>query len=146
MQDRPLANDLLAAVAEFLSRQALPELSGRNQFLARVAARTLEIVARELALEEGQLRAEWQRLVELFPDAAVQAPTELASLRQAVRQLSERLCVEIRAGRWDSQERKAAIWRHLRATVEEKLRISNPQFLAGAGSDAGREEKSGPLA
>lgn len=50
MQDRPDPDELLAAVAEFLRQQAMPQLQGRSAFHARVAANVVDIVRRQLAL------------------------------------------------------------------------------------------------
>ena len=43
------AEDLVDAVASWLEQEALPALSGRDAFHARVAAHALRIVQRELA-------------------------------------------------------------------------------------------------
>jgi len=48
MMDQPSILELVEAVGNFLSRQAMPELKGRTAFHARVAANALAIVAREL--------------------------------------------------------------------------------------------------
>ena len=50
MQNLPSARELLTAVREFLNNVAMPELSGRARFHARVAANVLGIVERELEL------------------------------------------------------------------------------------------------
>ncbi len=49
MQDRPDADELLIAVAEFLREQAAPHLQGQRAFHARVAANLIDLVRRQIA-------------------------------------------------------------------------------------------------
>ena len=55
---------LVRAVAAFLREEALPALEGRNAYLARVSANTLDIVARELESAPGADAAERARMNE----------------------------------------------------------------------------------
>lgn len=126
MQDRPTAMELLAAVRHFLETDVMPSMEGRRKFHTLVAANVLSIVERELATEEGNLQAEWQRLSQLLESG--DPPTSLATLREAVATLTKQLTEDIRAGRHDDSE---AIRTHLRHTTEEKLRIANPRMLRG---------------
>lgn len=129
MQDRPTADELLAAVQAFLESDVMPELRGRKQFLARVAANVLAIVRREFAEEEEALRSEWQRLAELYPPAAGPEPRTLSELRRAVQALTQALCEEIRTAPRLDNPRAQALWQHVWRTVNDKLRISNPSLL-----------------
>ena len=136
MQDRPTALELLAAVREFITRQVVPALEGGRQFHARVAANVLGIVERELQDGDEQLRAEWMRLRTLcVPDAAQEAvaddvpPLEPPVLRAAVGALNAELAARIRQGDADRGPLRDAVLAHLRATVEDKLRIANPSYL-----------------
>lgn len=104
----------------------MPTLDGRRRFHTLVAANVLSIVERELANEESNLQAEWQRLSRLLDPG--DAPTSLATLRDAVQTLTKQLAEEIRAGTHDDSE---AVRAHLRYTTEEKLRIANPRMLRG---------------
>ncbi len=131
MQDRPTASELLTAVQRFLEEEVVPALSGRTQFLARVAANAVGIVRREIELEEDNLRREWERLAALYSDCDA-PPQNTAELRQLVRAYTERLCEEIRNGGPSSPERRKAIHDHVRETVADKLRISDPRFLGRA--------------
>jgi hypothetical protein len=124
MQDRPTAIELLAAVRHFLEHDIMPGLEGRRRFHTLVATNVLSIVERELATEEDSLRAEWQRLRDLL--GASDVPTSLSALRSSVRELTERLASEIRAGKRDDDARVRA---HLRQTTNEKLAIANPRML-----------------
>ena len=100
MQDRPTAIELLDAVRGFVERDVIPALDGTAKFHARVAANVLAIVARELALEDAQLAAEWQRLDGLLDPAPL--PGDPAARRAALRARSETLCARIRDGEADA--------------------------------------------
>jgi hypothetical protein len=126
MQDRPTAVELLAAVRHFLETDVMPTMEGRRRFHTLVAANVLSIVERELTSEESNLQAEWSRLSKLLE--AGDAPTSLATLREAVRTLTKQLAEDIRAGKHDDSETVRA---HLRHTTEENLRIANPRMLRG---------------
>lgn len=127
MQDRPTAVELLDAVRAFVERDVITALDGTAKFHARVAANVLAIVARELALEEGHLAAEWQRLDELL--GAAPSPADPATRRAALGARTEALCERIRAGDADSGPFRDALLAHLAATVREKLAIANPKLV-----------------
>ena len=62
MHQRPDPQDLLAAVADFLREQALPQLPPHAAYHARVAANALDIVRRQLELAPAAEADEQQRL------------------------------------------------------------------------------------
>jgi hypothetical protein len=128
MQDRPTAAELLDAVRGFIESDLIPNLEGRRQFHARVAANVLAIVGREIASESEQIAAEWQRLDALLGPAELPPGRETALRALGAR--NEALCERIRAGDADEGEFKAALLRHVRLTVEEKLAVANPKLLA----------------
>jgi len=137
MQDRPTALELLAAVREFLTRQVVPAFEGGRQFHARVAANVLAIVERELCDADEQLRSEWSRLQPLCaPDGGEPTddapPADPVVLRAAVGALNAELAERIRQGDADHDPLRAAVLRHLRATIDDKLRIANPRYLEEA--------------
>ena len=132
MQDRPSVRELLDAVRAFLEEDVVPALDGPRQFHARVAANVLAIVGRELAGEEASLFAEWQRLAQLLGGAS-EPPPRLEALRAALREGTAALAERIRCGEADAGPFRAAVRAHLRATVEDKLRVANPRFLGAAG-------------
>jgi hypothetical protein len=127
MQDRPTAIELLDAVRGFVERDVIPALEGTAKFHARVAANVLAIVARELALDDAQLVAEWRRLDGLLDQAPL--PADPAARREALRARTETLCARIRAGDADAGPFRDAVVAHLAATVREKLAIANPKLL-----------------
>jgi aminoglycoside phosphotransferase (APT) family kinase protein len=105
--DRPSADELLDAVQEWVAGLSLP---GRDGFLARVAARALDVVRRELALAPALATAHVERLRAL----GVDSDAELAA--------------QIRAGR-DDADVVAAV----RDSVVDKLRVADPRQLTGRG-------------
>jgi hypothetical protein len=129
MQDRPTATELLEAVQAHLAQDVVPSLGEPGlRFRTLVAANVLGIVNRELALGDAQVRDEWQRLAALLgPD--VVAPAGTVAQMDGVREMRKRLCAAITAGEYDETERWQPLMAHCLRTAEEKLAISNPQFL-----------------
>jgi hypothetical protein len=130
MQDRPDAQELLAAVRAFLEEQVVPALEGTRQFHARVAANVLAIVGREVAVGEESLRAEWQRLGRVLGRQVGEVPDGSGALAAAVRIMNEQLAEKIRSGDADDGPWRAEVLAHLRATSAERLAIANPKYAA----------------
>jgi hypothetical protein len=130
MHDTPSAAQLLAAARMHLEQRVLPALTEpRLRFETLVAANVLSVVERELALGEAQAAAEWQRLNAL-EGVDLPFPAEAAARQQGLRQRAEALCRRIEQGEFDDEPARAALLRHLRHTVEDKLRVANPRFLS----------------
>jgi len=102
LHDRPTAGELVEAVREWIERL---ELHGHDAFLARVSARALQIVERELAAPELERRHR-----ERLDTLGVTDDAELAA--------------QVRAGRDDATTVEA-----IRASVVDKLRIADPRLL-----------------
>jgi hypothetical protein len=66
MQDEPTPVELTKAVADFLRNDITPMVSGHNAFKLRVAINALDLVLRQLALEQGSDAAEAGRLTKLL--------------------------------------------------------------------------------
>jgi hypothetical protein len=130
MQDRPDAQELLAAVRAFLEEQVVPALEGPRQFHARVAANVLAIVGRELAVGDASLRAEWQRLRPLLGIPTDAPPDGSTALAAAVHDLNERLAARIRGGEADDGPWRVEVLAHLRATSADRLAIANPKYAS----------------
>jgi uncharacterized protein DUF6285 len=96
VQDRPDAPELLAAVAQYLFEDLLPEVPREQRFGVRVAANCCAIAAREWEADVGR------------PDR-----TEHRELAAA-----------IRAGEWDDRLPDAAA--RLREEVAAKLAVAHP--------------------
>ena len=127
MQDRPSADELLAAVERFLEQEVMPNSEGVRRFHARVAANTLRIIRRELEREEEQLAAEWAGLAELLGAAA--PPAGRAALRESIGARNAELCGRIREGEGDGGAFREKALAHLRRTVRDKLLVSNPGWV-----------------
>jgi hypothetical protein len=66
MQDEPTPIELTKAVADFLRNDIMPMIVGHNAFKLRVAINALELVVRQLTLEEGSSAAEAEGLAKLL--------------------------------------------------------------------------------
>jgi hypothetical protein len=106
--DAPTAVELVVAVREFLEGDVAAATEGRVRFHARVAARALAIVERELASAERMAADHAERLAALGFDSDAELA---AAIRSGV-------CDD----RWD--EVAAAV----RATVADKLAVANPDY------------------
>ncbi len=127
MQDRPTAGELLEAIADFLTMDVEPHVPEWLRFQLRVARNSLTIIRRELAHEDHFLLDEWQGLDALLGTAPY--PDEPGATRPAVLSRNDELCARIRAGEFDAPQARRALQEHLRAVVENKLRISNPRYV-----------------
>jgi hypothetical protein len=128
MNNLPNAQELLAIVRETFTAEILPALPEKLRYSGLMIANALAIARREIEAGEAPLRAECERLRTLFSES----PREVASdaLPVALADYNRRLAAEIRAGRFDKEER-AVLLEHLRKTTEAKLAVSNPKALSG---------------
>jgi hypothetical protein len=137
MNDRPDARDLIAIARDTYTSEILPALPDSLRFTGLMIANALGIVQRETGLGDGPARAELERLRKLLPSRHDESRAGEA-LRAALEDYNRRLAREIRAGRFDGEER-AAMLQHLRQTTAEKLAVSNPKALRPAGRGDGVE-------
>lgn len=135
MQDRPTVDELLAAIEGFLDDIVIKS-DGAQRFNARVAANALRIVRRELDHEEAHLLKELAGLEVLLgprpgdPEApAGAAAARGPALREHVAARAEELCRRIRGGDADAPPFRDAVCAHVRETVADKLRITNPRWI-----------------
>lgn len=115
-QDLPSAPDLLAASRAFLEDEVMTVLEGRLRFHTRVVVNVLGIVERELRDSPAADGEELRRLVALLGHEA-----DLAGL-------NAELAAAIRDSSLDG--RHDEVLDHVRATVTDKVRIANPEYLA----------------
>jgi hypothetical protein len=108
IHDPPTAQQLVEAVREFLETDVMEATEGRTRFHARVAARVLAIVERELAAGDEPQRQHAERLLALG----------LTS--------DDDLVDAIRNG--DLDDRWNEVLAALRATVDDKLAVANPSY------------------
>ncbi len=113
----PEATVLLDAAIDYLERELLPTLSGYHRFQTRVTANVLAQVRRELALGPAQAEAERARLVALLGHEGERDV------------LSRELAARIRGGELSLDDPR--LLEHLRASLEEALRINNPRWVTG---------------
>src|SRR3982074_1289389 len=66
MQDEPTPEELIKAVADFLRNDIAPQISGHAAFKLRVSINALDLVTRQLALEQGSDAGEAARLSALL--------------------------------------------------------------------------------
>jgi hypothetical protein len=126
MNDRPDAQDLLATARSALLADILPTLPAASRYTALMIANAMAIAQREIAAGDAPLAAECERLGALLSQPI--ATPAGATLRGVLAGYNHRLAGEIRAGRFDGEER-AVLLEHLRRTTEEKLAVSNPKML-----------------
>jgi len=135
VNDRPSAVELVAAARRHLEKEVLPVVAEpRLRFQTLVAANALLMVERELALAESQLEAEWERLNALEETSAAMPPG-FEARQQAIAARRRALCERIRRGELDEGAAQRALLQYLRQTVEDKLRVANPRFLARASGE-----------
>ncbi|ORW31244.1 hypothetical protein AWB91_16615 [Mycobacterium paraense] len=103
---RPLAAELVAAVAEFLETDVREATDGQVNFHARVAANALRIVEREL-----------------LDESAAETAAALAGLGFAD---EEQLATAIRAGELDA--RADELTACLRTLVRNRLAVAHPGY------------------
>ena len=116
MQDEPTPEELIKAVADFLRNDIAPEISGHNAFKLRVSINALDLVTRQLRLEQGSDAAEAARLSRLL---GRQGP-----LGELNRVLAERIA----KGEVDLQT--PGLSEHLWQTTLAKLAVDQPNYAA----------------
>ena len=127
MQDRPSVDELLEAVAGFLQNDVMPNTTGRLNFHARVSGNVIQMLRRELSLEEDHCAREWAGLDTLL--GPLERSASLAEWRQALVDRNQDLSSRIRAGDADAGAMHIATLAHLRAVLRDKLAVSNPGLL-----------------
>jgi aminoglycoside phosphotransferase (APT) family kinase protein len=110
----PRTDELLTAVRDFLRNDAATKLTGRDGFLARVAANSVDIVLRELALGRDAAAWELQSLRGLLDDDG-----EIQDLRA-------KLCAAIRLGEIDLKRKD--LHAYLRDSVLAQAMIDQPGY------------------
>ncbi len=114
MQDEPTPEELTRAVADFLRNDIAPVIGGHNAFKLRVAINALDLVTRQLRLEEASDAAEVARLQQLLGRDG--------SLGDLNRALAERIA----KGEADLQTPGLA--EHLWQTTMDKLAVDQPNY------------------
>ena len=116
MQDQPTPEELTKAVADFLRNDIAPGISGHNAFKLRVAINALDLVTRQLALEEASDAAEAARL------------SQLLGMQGALGELNRVLAERIAKGELDLQT--PGLSEHLWQTTLAKLAVDQPNYAS----------------
>jgi hypothetical protein len=131
VQDRPTADELLEALAEFLDAEVVPAFEGRKRFHAIVAANVARITAREFRLGPAQREAELAELGDLLGEKALPAGSESAdAVNERRTALHAELCRRIERGDADAGELRKRALAFLRRATERKLAIDDPKSLS----------------
>ncbi len=116
MQDEPTPIELTKAAADFLRHDITPMISGHNAFKLRVAINMLDLVIRQLTLEEGSDAAEAARL------------SQLLGMQGSLIDLNRALAGKIASGEFDLET--PGLSEHLWQTTMDKLAVDQPNYAA----------------
>ena len=116
MQDEPSPEELIKAVADFLRNDIAPQIGGHQAFKLRVSINALDLVARQLKLEQGSDAAEAARL------------SQILGTQRSLGELNKVLADRIAKGELDLQTPGLA--RHLWQTTMEKLAVDQPNYAS----------------
>jgi Domain of unknown function (DUF6285) len=114
MQDEPTPHELVKAVAEFLRNDIMPAVSGHSAFKLRVGINALELVTRQLTLEQESDAAENARLKQLL------------GMDASLLELNRALAGRIADGEVGLQTPGLA--EHLWQTTMDKLAVDQPNY------------------
>jgi hypothetical protein len=116
MQDEPTPTELIKAVADFLRNELTPAISGHSAFKLRVAINALDLVTRQLALEQRSDAAEAARLAKLLG--------KKGSLGELNRALADKIA------KGDANLDRPGLADHLWQTTMDKLAVDQPNYAA----------------
>jgi len=116
MQDEPTPNELIKAVADFLRNEIAPVIKGHNAFKLRVGINALDLVTRQLALEQGSDSAEAARL------------RQLLGMNGSLMELNRALSSKVADGEIDL--RTPGLPEHLWQTTMDKLAVDQPNYAS----------------
>ena len=116
MQDEPTPTELTKAVADFLRNDITPVVSGHNAFKLRVAVNILDLVTRQLRLEQDSDAAEADRLAKLL------------GIEGSLIDLNRALAEKIANGEVDLTT--PGLTEHLWQTTLAKLAVDQPNYAS----------------
>jgi hypothetical protein len=116
MQDEPTPEELIKAVADFLRNDIAPGITGHNAFKLRVSINALDLVTRQLTLEQASDAAEVSRL------------SQLLGVQGSLTELNRTLADRIAKGELDLQTPGLA--EHLWRTTMDKLAVDQPNYAS----------------
>ena len=116
MNNPPSKEELITSIIEFIENDIIDELIGQKRFHAHVAKNSLQIVLRQLKVEEKNNQSEKSRLKEIL------------KIDKDLHELNKILCQKI-----DTEEiniNDNDLIDHLFKTTMEKLSIDQPNYSA----------------
>ena len=116
MNNPPSKEELITSVIEFIENDIIDELVGQKRFHAHVAKNSLQIILRQLKLEEKNNRFEKNRLKEIL------------KMDKDLNELNKILCQKIDYKEIDINNND--LIDHLFKTTMEKLSIDQPNYSA----------------
>jgi hypothetical protein len=116
MNNPPSKEELITSVIEFIENDIIDELVGQKRFHAHVAKNSLQIILRQLKLEEKNNRFEKNRLKEIL------------KIDKDLNELNKILCQKIDDEEIDINSND--LIDHLFKTTLEKLSIDQPNYSA----------------
>ncbi len=116
MNNPPSKEELITSVIEFIENDIIDELVGQKRFHAHVAKNSLQIILRQLKLEEKNNRFEKNRLKEIL------------KIDKDLNELNKILCQKIDTEEIDINDND--LIDHLFKTTMEKLSIDQPNYSA----------------
>jgi hypothetical protein len=116
MQDEPTPEELIKAVVDFLRSDIAPVVSGHNAFKLRVSLNALDLITRQLTLEQESDAAELARL------------SRLLGAQGSLTELNRIFADRIAKGDIDLQTPGLA--EHLWQTTMAKLAVDQPNYAA----------------
>jgi Domain of unknown function (DUF6285) len=117
MQDEPTPEELIKAVADFLRTDIAPEITGHNAFKLRVSINALDLVTRQLTLEQNSDAAEVSRLSQLLG-------MQEGSLSELNRTLADRIA------KGEVGLQTPGLADHLWQTTMDKLAVDQPNYAS----------------
>lgn len=120
-QDRPTLGEAADAIAGWIEDELLPELTGRDRFLGRVAANLLRIMEREVELGSTSAKRDRTELARLLGHTGPVQPLE---------GLLAEMVTQIRVG---AIAPEGPVLDVMQSIVARKLLIANPGYLAVSG-------------
>ena len=116
MNNPPSKEELITSIIEFIENDIIDELIGQKRFHAHVAKNSLQIVLRQLKVEEKNNQSEKSRLKEII------------KIDKDLNEMNKILCQKI-----DNEEidiNNNDLIDHLFKTTMEKLSIDQPNYSA----------------
>src|SRR2546429_5488203 len=116
MQDEPRPEELIKAVADFLRNEIAPMISGHHACKLRVSINALDLVTRQLTLQQDGDAAEAARL------------SRLLGVQGSLTELNRTLADRIAKGEVDLKTPGLAD--HLWQTTMDKLAVDQPNYAS----------------